>query len=882
MAKRWSFIDKLLRRSRVEHEIDDEMRFHVEQHIEHLIRQGVPPEEAARRARMEFGSVDSAKEESRKTIGVAWIDRLRRDARYGTRVLWKNPGWTASAILTLALCIGANTAIFSVVDAVLLRPLPYPSPEELLQVGRFETNKSGQFPGFNHDGKTWFALKANAGTIDAAVYTDTTSSANFVAGETAAALQQQRVSAGFFHVLGLPMALGRDFTEEEDRAGGPAAAILSYALWQRSFHGDPSIIGKTIHLRGEPFTVVGVNAADFRTMVRADIWTPIRPSTQGEGEGLNYCIIARLRPGATVAQADAQVQSIGRGLLADVRLSPDVQVEYHVVSLQRGLTDSVRQTLTILWLAVALVLLIGCLNIASLLVARHARRSREIATRIALGGGRTAVVHQLLVESLLIGIAGVVAGTAFGYTAISVFERTVPESLNIWQHVTLDSRVLAATIATSLAASILFGLFPALQATRRDIRSGLADLGTRNVAGSRKNRTRQVIVLTEIAISVVLVIGATLLIRTFNHLAGLKPGFDASNVVALKFSLQDERYRSAASIRTLLDKGLQRIEEVPGVESASAGLCLPYERPLNSGVRIGGGQSRFTNVCYATPGYFKTLRIPLLAGRDFAAADQPDSEPVAIVNETFVRKYLAGAKGDVVGTQIGMSKPTTIVGVAGTIPFRAGFNGYEPVDATPTVYIPVAQPTERFFRSAHTWFAPAWIVRTSGPQQRVVRDLQRALAAVDPLLPIAGVFTTDDLMLKSLAPQRFNAELMGLMAGLALLLALVGVYGLVANSVVERTREIGIRIALGAAPGSAIRMVASEGVFLAVIGSAAGCGIAIFATRLLRDLIYGLKVTDPITFAAVASGLVLVASAASVIPALRIVRIDPVETLRMD
>jgi predicted permease len=417
-----------------------------------------------------------------------------------------------------------------------------------------------------------------------------------------------------------------------------------------------------------------------------------------------------------------------------------------------------------------------------------------------------------------------------------------------------------------------------LQATRVDVQSGLTSGGNRTTAGRRRRHGRRTLVVAEISLGVVLVIGATLLIRTFNHFVGLKPGFDGSNVVIAKFSLQDARYNSAAGIRRLVDTGLARIRELPGVENAAIGLCLPYERPLNTGVSIDDGQPLFTNFCYGSPEYFKTLRVPLLSGRDFTPSDGADSDSVVIVNEVFARKYLAGRNP--IGVPVGIGSKATIIGVVGTVPFRAGFNGYEPLDNTPVLYVPVAQPPDAFFRMAHTWFSPAWIVRTSGHQNDLALSLKNIMKTIDPLLPIAGIYTADDLLTKSLAPQRFNAALMGLMAGLALMLALVGVYGLISNSVVERTREIGIRLALGATPRSTIRTVASEGMILAVIGVLIGCVAARFASQLLRGMVFGLSTTDATTFLQTAIGLIIVASIASVIPALRIVTLDPMTTLK--
>jgi predicted permease len=879
MPKRGPLWTRIWRRSAIEKDIDAEMRSHIEHCVDHLMGQGVSREEAERRARAEFGSIDAAKEGARASLGFSWIDGVVRDVRHGIRVHLRSPGWTLSAMLTLALCIGANTAIFTVVDAVLLRPLPYPHPDRLVQIAAVVQSKQGRELELSHDGRTWLAIKDRSAGMDAAIYTSMSSSANLASGNIVETLQQQRVSAGFFGVLGVPMHIGREFSAEEDRVGGPAVAVLSYDLWRRDFSSDPTIVGRQIALRGEPYIVVGVTSPEFRTTVRADVWTPVRPNTNGEGAGQNYEIIGRLRDGVSFAHANSLVRTIGQDLLHDVRFEPGTSIEYQTVGLQRGMTESLRQTLAILWTAVGVVLLIGCINIASLLLARHVRRSREIATRIAVGGGRFAVVRQLLIESLLIGIGGAITGTALGYAGVLALNRIVPDTLNIWQHVGVDARVLTLTVFMSLLASILFGLLPALQATRVDVRSGLSERGGRNVAGVRKHRLGRCLVTAEIALGVMLVIGATLLIRTFDHFMNVRPGFDASNLIVAKFSLQDARYDSAANIRLLMQNGLASIRELPGVESAAAGLCLPYERPLNSGVGV-DGRAHFSNVCYATADYFKTLRIPILTGRDFRSGDSVDAEPVIVVNEVFARRYLAGKNP--IGTRITLGRPSTIVGVAGSIPFQAGFNNYEPVDSTPAVFIPVNQPPDGFFRSAHTWFNPAWIIRSAGPPEALLPNLLRALQSVDRMLPIAGVYRIEDLQKKTLAPQRFNAVLMGAMAALAVIVAIVGVYGLISNSVVDRAREIGIRLALGATTLGAVRAVASEGIILAVAGTGIGCVLAGLGSQFLRGLVFGLSTTDVFTFYGVAIGAVIVASLASVVPSVRAAAIDPATTLRVD
>ena len=871
------------RGSRVEREIASEMDSHIERYAADLVARGIAPVEAQRRARIEFGSKAAVAEECREASGLRWPDEIARDLRYAARVLRKSPTFTAAAIATLALCIGANTAIFSVVDAVLLRPLPYPQPDRLATVARHYQGKGSESDQAGENGRIWEAVRDHATYLDRAVYGGDMG-VNFAAGGRVEYVKQQRVSAGFFRVLGMPPLIGREFSVDEDRAGGPPVTLLSYALWKRAFREDPSVVGQSVTLRGEPFTIVGVLPANFQSNTAADLFTPLRPSPDGDGGGWNYEIVARLNPGVTWPQADAQIEAVGAPLLhADGSSDPG---RLHLISFQRGLTDSLRQPLLILWAAVGLVLLIGCVNIAGLLLARAAGRTRELATRLALGSGRAALVRQLLAESILLGLCGGAAGSALGWLGVKALKFLAQDSLHVWQTVDLNWRVLAAAAGASLLAGVLFGVYPALVASRIEIRAALTEAG-RGVAGGRNPWPRRLLVAGEVALGVVLLVGAGLLIRTFTYLRGLNPGFDASHVITAQLSLQDARYSTSQRVNRLFDESLARMRELPGVESAAVTLSLPYERALNNGFkRLDGSHIdtgyQITNMFYITPEFFRVLRVPLLHGRAFTAADSAATAGVAIVSEAFVKMYLRG--DDPIGRHLDLGDDKrVIVGVVGDFQQKSGWSQNDaPVAPKPDLYIPAAQTDGKSLQLLHTWFSPSWIVRTAGPPEGVIAGMQRALQSVDPQLPFAGFHSMEDVRYRALAQERFQAVLLGSLAALALLLAAVGIYGLIANAVTERTRELGIRLALGATVAQAMRAVALPGVLLALAGVAAGSVMAGFASQLLRHLVWGVQPGDPLTFIAVALALLAVAATASFLPALRITRLNAAETLRHD
>lgn len=803
-----------------------------------------------------------------------------KDLGYACRLLRRNPAFTLAAVTTLALCIGANTAIYSIVDAVLFRPLPYPQPHRLATIATLQRDAQAVYEQTALDGARWLAVHERARSIDAAVFSQS-GGVNFVGPGGAQYVKQQRVSAGFFRVLDVPPVIGREFTETEDRIGGPAVTILGNDFWRRAFHSDPSVAGRKITLRGEPYTVIGVMPPGFQTSEPAALWTPLRPTTSGEGSGTNYGSIARLRPGVSWAQADAEVRAVGQDIIREWRLKPGQSAALHLIPLQRGLTQDLRKPLLILWAAVGLVLLIGCVNIASLLLARAGARSREIATRMALGSGRAAVVRQLLAESLLLATAGGAAGVLLGWLAIGSSRVLLASTLGLWQTLSLDARVLAVTGLISLATSLVFGFYPALQTTRLDIRSALAQAGTR-VSTANRGWPGRLLVVTEVALGVVLLIGAGLLIRTFAHLMGLQPGFDSHNVITASLSLQDARYAAAEKVNALYDQSLARVREIPGVEAAAVGLSLPYQRALNDGfTRLDGSDFQsITNLTYITPDYFKALRMTLRRGRGFTPADRAQSQPVAIVNEAFVRRYWAGqeALGGHIRAAGGVRE---IVGVAGDVQEHdAGWGDFGPIGPVPDVYVPAAQISGRYFQVVHTWFQPSWIVRTSAPLTSMAGVLQAAVASVDPQLPFGQFRTMDEIRSQSLAMQRIETALLSVLAGLALLLAAVGIYGLIANSVAERTRELGIRMALGSSALEAIRAVALPAFALASAGVVIGCILARVGANMLRGMIWGVPPADPATFAAVCAAILLVTALATLLPGLRVLRINPAQTLR--
>jgi len=873
---------RFTRRAAWDDERTREIAAHIAHHVDDLVGRGVPPDEARRRALAAFGNVTAVREDIYRMNSIPVLETLWRDTRYAWRVLAKTPAFTAAAVLTLGIGIGANTAIFSVVDSLLLRSLPYPHPDELALVSTTVRSPRGVSTDTSQDGRTWELVRDHATAFDSAVFSMWPTGVNAVAKDRAAYIQQQRVGAGYFGVLGITPFIGREFTPAEDVPDGPAVAVLSHAFWTSAFDADPSIVGNTILLRGEPFVVVGIMPEGFLSTNPADVWTPLRASTKGEGGGTNYAIVVRLNPGTTWVQARADMAAIGQARVREYRNTGDATVTFGLEPLQEGLSSEVRMPLFLLWSAVGLVLLLVCANVASLMLARAGRRTREIATRMALGSGRRAIVRQLLVESVVLAGLGGLLGVGLGYAGLQGL-RWFASDHGIWQPIGVDGRVIAVTAGVALATSVLFGLAPAFQASRLDVNAALSETGARGSTVRATHWPRRLLVVGEVAIGVLLVVSAALLVRTFVNLKSLAPGLDPRGVVTATFSMQDARYASSQATNQFFNATLERIRQLPGVEAAGISLGLPYGRLLNLGFKyVGTPDTDFhlTNVAYVTPGYFEALHQPVLGGRAITEADRPGTPPAIVVNQLFAATFFKDR--EILGRRIFVAgEEREVVGVVGNTQQRfSGWGRYAPLMHTPVVYMAATQASGELLSLVHTWFQPSWVVRSSAPPSEITGGIQRAVQEVDLQLPIAAFADLGKALNSSLAPQRFLMTLITALGTIAAFLAVIGIHGLVASSVIERTRELGIRLALGATVGQAVRVVALPGVGLALAGTLVGVGLATLSARIIRSFLWGVSATDPATFVVVGAVVLLVAGGASLFPALRVLWLDPATTLR--
>ena len=866
----------VVRQRQLDADVRAEIEFHRDLKQRDLERLGMSSSEAAVAARRAMGNITLAREDARAVWVARWLDTALRNIRHGCRICWNSPTFALTSILTLGLCIGANAAIYTLVDWILIRPLPFPEPDRLAWV---ETRAEQNGRGVNMQRQTGGAFLALAEQSKAVAVgaMGGTLTVNLVNGDQATAVEQQRMSASLVDVLGVSPFLGRAFTQDEDRVGGPAAVMLSYDTWAGTFGGNTNVIGHRVMLRGEPYAIVGVMPQHFRTNAPADIWTPLRVSITGEGAGSNYSVVARLRKSIGWPAANGEVESVGLDFFSRVSPAPGVTRRFVLAPIQRAMTRDLRRPLFLLWGAVAIVLLIGCVNLAGLQLARAVRRTPEIATRMAVGGGRVAIIWQLLAESVVLATAGGLVGAGIGALIVRLFgyevARILPETVR------LDGRVFAFTAGVSLLTTFVFGLIPALKASRVDVRSMIVQ-GTAVHGGS--HWTRRLIVVAEIAMTVVLLVGAGLFVRTFEHFEGLQPGFDGRGIVAASLSLQDVRYETSAAVNRLFDRTLTRIRQLPGVESAAVGLTMPYQRALNNPWRRSVDptiQPDVINMTYVTPQYFQTLRIPIVRGRGFTESDAANAPPVAVVNQAFVRRY--GFGDEILGYQLDPREHLAVIGVVGDVPqTNGGLFGFEPIDTIPCWYIPAAQANDALIKTVHNWFSPSWVVRTSRPTSGIASEMQRALKEVDPLLPFNRFRTADDLRGEALLLQRAAAVLFSALAGLAVLLSSIGLYGLVATSIEDRGRELGLRIALGSKPRQTFWTAGWPGVAMSVVGISAGLLLARTGAVLLRSLVWGVQTTDPVTFVGAAVVVAAVAVLAVVIPTLRILRLNPIEALR--
>jgi putative ABC transport system permease protein len=825
---------------------------------------------------------------------VKLVDNLSSDLKHAVRMLWRSPGFALTAIAALALGIGANTAIFSVVNAVLLAPLAYPHADRLVQLQlTYPQGDSpvASIPNFN----VW---RQQTQAFDAvAAYDSSGPGINLTGNGLPEQLKGIHASAGYFDVFGVPMALGRAYTAQEDIPNGPNVVVISNSLWRGRFGSDPKIIGQTIELGGDAYTIVGVTGAKFHSDPQSDLWLPLRADPTSANQGHYLLSAALLRPGVTVAQAQAAMKLAAaefRRRFPDPRdMGP--KESFTAVSLKDAVVGDVRKGLLLLLGAVGFVLLIACANVANLLLARATLRKREITLRAALGAGRRRIIEQLLTESVLLSLAGGALGLAIGYIGVKALLAANPVSLpRIGEHgasVTLDWRVLGFTLLVAVVTGILFGLIPALNASRTDLSATLKESGMRSGGSMRQNKARSILVVTEMALALILLVGAALLLRTFAALRGVDPGFDAHNILTMDMSLAGGRFTKASEVELLERNGRQRVETVPGVEAAAMTCCLPYEGgfglPFNivgqapkNGTPYTGGAGWMT----ITPEYFKVFRIPVISGHAFNDQDSGGAGRVVIINEEMAKKFWP--KHDALGSQIVIGKgvgpefeegPRQVVGIVGDIR-QVGLD--QP--PFPTMYVPLAQVNDGVIALNNRIAPMMWVVRTRMQPFSVSNEIQSQLRDGSGGLPIGNVRSMEQVTGDSLAQSDFNTTLLTIFAGVALLLAAIGIYGLMAYSVQQRTQEIGIRMALGASPEKVRAMVVRQGMLLAGIGVVIGVGAALGLTRLMSGMIYDVKTWDPAAFLAVVVALSAVSLLATYVPARRASRVDPMISLRYE
>jgi putative ABC transport system permease protein len=824
------------------------------------------------------------------TIGML-IENFVHDTAYAFRILRRSPGFTATAILALALGIGANTAIFTVVNSVLLQPLAYPEPDRLVQLELSSPQGNANITSI----PKYIVWKAQTQVFsDVAAYDVGGPGMNLTGNGLPEQLKGIHVSASYFRVFGVPFAAGRPFSDEEDRPRGPKLAVLSNGLWHNRFGGDPSVVGKTLELGGESYQVAGVAGGSFSADPPVDIYLPLQadPNTTN---GAHYLrATARLKPGVTLEMAKAQMKVAAADYERKFPNSLGPQGGFTAEPLRDTVVGDIRKALLVLLGAVSFVLLIACANVANLLLARATLRRREIAIRSSIGAGRGRIIRQLLTESVLLSLAGGALGLLIGYAGVRALLALNPGGIpRIGEHgslLMLDWRVLVFTLVISFLTGILFGLIPAFNASRTDLNATLKESGLRSGPGLRHNKARSVLVIAEMSMAVVLLVGAGLMIRTFGVLRTVDPGFDAHNVLTMEMSLTGARFEKTAGVNQQVRDAQRRVENLPGVASFASTCCLPLEggfglpfniegRPVTDGPYHGVGSWRTIS-----PGYFDVFRIPLLRGRLFTDRDDAAAGRVVVINEGLAKQYWPN--GDAVGQRILIGKGVgpefaeparEIIGIVGDV--RNQGLGSNP---DPIMYVPLAQVTDGVTALNNKIIPLTLLVRTKIQPFSLSDDIQREIRAASGGLPVAHIRSMEQVRGESTSRSDFNMTLLAIFAGIGLLLAAIGIYGLTSYSVEQRTQEIGIRMALGAGPDDVRRMVVMQGMWLAFIGVFLGVAASLALTRLIANLLYGVKPWDPISIVSVSALLIAIALFATYIPARRASRVDPIVSLRYE
>jgi putative ABC transport system permease protein len=816
------------------------------------------------------------------------MSSFRNDVQHAARMLLKSPGFTLAAVAALALGIGANTAIFTVVNAVLLKPLSYPDADRIVEFGTRSTtlaNFLSCVPEFHEYQRQTSVFR------EVAAY-DMAGPGFNLTGEQPEQVRGIHVTEGYFRLFGAPVVLGRTFTQQEDAPNGGRVVVLSYGLWQRKFAGDPAVVGKALSLGNEPYTIVGVIGKEFLSDPQADLWLPFQFQPVSRDMNNYFHVAGMLRPGITLEQARAQLK------LAVVEYRREFpatspQRQFHIEPMRDSIVGDARTSLLVMLGAVSLVLLIACSNVANLLLARAMARKREFAIRCALGAGRMRIVRQLLTESVLLAVAGGICGMALGFAGVRALLAFSPAGLprisEDGSAVGVDWRVLAFTLAVSLVTGILFGLFPAFTASRTDLNSALKEGSSRTGTGFRQGRARSLLVVSEISLALVLLIGSVLMIRTFIALHAVEPGFNARNVLTMEMSLTGERFQKTAGVAQLSRNGRDRLNAIPSVEASAAAYWLPIQvddglpfqivgEPVDKDHQYG---SRWMSI---SPGYLSVFKIPILRGRDFDEHDTAAAPAVALINQALVKRYFPSENP--VGRQITVSKgygpemeesTRTIVGVIGDT-HNAGLGRA----TDPMVIVPIVQVSDAY-QAAYANVQPLlWVVRTRGDPHAALAAVVEQLRLASRGFPVAHIRTMEEVMGGSTARESFNMMLLTIFGVVALILSAIGIYSVMAYTVAQRNQEMGIRMALGADRPAIRRLVVWSGMRLAIVGIALGMVAAFCLTRLMSSFLFGVRPWDPVAFVSAPLVLSIVALLAVWLPGARASKVDPVEALRAE
>ena len=797
------------------------------------------------------------------------MQTIIQDLRYAIRTMAKRPGFTAVAALTLALGIGANTAIFSAVNAVLLKPLPFPESEQLVDLAEtFKPNGYGSVSVPNYE--DW----KNQNDVFTGIAAYSSRSFNLQSGDTPQRIPGLSVSANYFDVLGIKPTLGRTFATGEDLAGKDRVVILGNELWRNTFGGDASIVGRTIPLNGLQYTVIGVMPSELSSLYRTvQLWSPlVFPETDRVNrDDHKYLVIGRMKSGVSLAQAREQMNGIAARLEQQFKNGRGIRIR----QIEELWVANVRSTLVLLMVAVGFVLLIACTNVANLLLARATVRRREISIRVALGAGRSRLIQQFLTEGLLLSLIGGVLGVALAWWSMSVLGKIAFPFLPRSQEITIDARVLLFTLLIAVLTSVIFGLIPSLQAGKTDVQEALKEGGNTLTGGAVGGWLRQTLVVVEVAAAVVLLIGAGLMIRSIARIREVQPGLKPQNLLTAKLSLPRERYKDADSAIRFYQQVLERVDALPGVESAGLISHLPVEETgYNGNIAVEGkvyppNESPLVEYRVVNDNYFATANIPLLRGRLFSKQENDDKQAVVVINESMAKQIWSGE--DPIGKQVGVEQKATVIGVVGDVKNR-GLLGQTNAE----MYAPY---TQKSFWPDMRWNMRL-LVRSTVDEATIASAVRREVQAVDPAQPLYAVQTMSLVIENTVRDKSMNTTLLASFAGLSLVLALIGVYGVMSYTVAQHTREIGIRMALGAQPRTILKLIVGRGLFLVGIGVVIGVVASFGLTRFIENMLFGVTPTDPLTFVAIVLLLGLVALLACLVPAQRAMRVNPIVVLR--